>query len=334
MFSIVTAPTVARLINEDLTGCVAIMRDTYLAHARGNTVNPPSVFLRYRTKPNARIIGLPAHLDETRPVSGIKWIASYPDNIRDGLPRASAVLILNHDNTGYPFACLEGAIISAARTAASATLAAEYLVATGRRVRTLAIVGAGFIARHVYQFLSGTGWTIENVLVYDTDPREAQRFVERVCVPERHRSLVITKDLAAAVRPADLVLFATVAPKPHVHEPRLFEHHPVVLHISLRDLAAELILNACNVVDDIDHVMQADTSPHLAEQLTGSRHFVTGTLADVIEGRCTVDQERTVVFSPFGLGVLDIAVGRWVYDRAVFAGDFIPIDNFFGDLQR
>src|SRR2546425_12853668 len=55
---------------------------------------------------------------------------------------------------------------------------------------------------------------------------------------------------------------------------------PVVLHISLRDLAPEILLRSQNMVDDVEHVMKANTAPHLAEQQTGNRSFVTGTLAE------------------------------------------------------
>ncbi|CAM5701358.1 hypothetical protein SPURM210S_00412 [Streptomyces purpurascens] len=62
------------------------------------------------------------------------------------------------------------------------------------------------------------------------------------------------------IRLSDLIVFATVADRPHITEPSWFRHNPVVLHVSLRDLAPEVLLGATNVVDDIDHCLRAATS--------------------------------------------------------------------------
>jgi ornithine cyclodeaminase len=130
------------------------------------------------------------------------------------------------------------------------------------------------------------------------------------------------------------VVFATVAGQPHVTDPAWFSHNPLVLHVSLRDLAPEILLASANFVDDIDHCLKADTSPHLAEQLTDSRDFLDGTLDDVMAGRVTVPTGRPVVFSPFGLGVLDLAVGKHVYDELARSGELRVIDGFFHELRR
>src|SRR6266581_4641096 len=156
--SIINGKTVSDIIRAHRDECVEIVRNAYLAHAHGKSVNPDSYFLRFPDKPDCRIIALPAYLGKSFDVAGIKWIASYPDNIHRGFPRASAVLVLNNYETGYPFAMLESSIISAARTAASAVLAADWLTGKAGRVRSLGIVGTGFIARYVYDFLVHTGW--------------------------------------------------------------------------------------------------------------------------------------------------------------------------------
>ena len=97
-----------------------LVEATYRLHGAGDSVNPPSYFLRFPDRPSARIIALPASIGGPHRVDGLKWISSFPGNVAAGLPRASAVLILNDHDTGYPFACLESSIISATRTAASA----------------------------------------------------------------------------------------------------------------------------------------------------------------------------------------------------------------------
>ena len=327
-FSVITGKSIHRIVLEDLGGCIDAVRDAYLAHDAGRSVNPNSVFLRFADRPNARIIALPSHLSSPWNISGLKWVASYPDNVAKGFPRASAALLLNSTEHGYPFACLEGSVISATRTAASAVLAASHLRDGNRQVRTLGIVGTGLIAHCIYLFLVGTGWEIENVLLFDLDQKRAEKFAAKIKKPKGHQVSVVP-EISGLLTKSDLVVFTTVAGRPHVNDPELIAHKPVILHVSLRDLHPELLLDACNIVDDADHVLQADTSLHLAEQLTGRRNFITGTLAQVITGRCSVDHSRPVVFSPFGLGVLDLAVGKLVYERAVSTGQHQIIDGFF-----
>jgi ornithine cyclodeaminase len=41
-----------------------------------------------------------------------------------------------------------------------------------------------------------------------------------------------------------------------------------------------------------------------------------------------------VIFSPFGLGVLDLAVAKWVYDQVAHDGSLHTIPGFFHELRR
>ena len=332
--SIINGKTVSDVIRENRDECIDIIRHAYITHARGQSANPDSYFLRFPEKPDSRIIALPAYIGNGIDVAGLKWIASYPGNVKRGFPRASAVLVLNDYETGYPFAVFESSIISAARTAASAALAAYWLNGQSRETRSLGIVGTGLIARYVYEFLVDTGWAIDDVRLYDRSPHESEKFRDTVCRLDDHETVTIDENIEDLIRGSDTIVFATVAAEPHVTDPALFEHNPLVLHVSLRDLAPEILLESQNVVDDIEHVMKANTSPHLAEQLTDDRSFVTGTLADVIEGRCSVDRSRPIIFSPFGMGILDLAVGKWIYDEAVASGRDLRLDDFFYEVAR
>ncbi|SDL37734.1 ornithine cyclodeaminase [Lentzea albidocapillata subsp. violacea] len=313
---------------------VDLVEQAYRVHGDGNTVNPPSYFLRFPDRPSARIIALPASIGGTAAVDGIKWVSSFPENIASGLPRASAVLLLNDPATGYPFACLEGSIISAARTAASAALAADVLTRGHDRPRGLGIVGTGLIARYAHTYLAGTGWTFDEIGLYDLDPAQAAGFRGYLERSGHDGRIVVHDSPESLARSSGLIVYATVAATPHVTDPSWFAHAPLVLHLSLRDLAPEVVLESANVVDDIDHCLRANTSVHLAEQLTGDRSFVSGTLYDVLTGVLKPEHGRTLVFSPFGLGVLDLAVGRHVHDEVTRAGTALPVEGFFAELNR
>ncbi|MFH9090381.1 2,3-diaminopropionate biosynthesis protein SbnB [Streptomyces sp. NPDC017673] len=335
-FSVISGAQVHQVLAGAEDEVVSTVEAAYRLHGEARTVNPDSYFLRFPDRPSSRIIALPASVGGDVDVHGIKWISSFPENVAAGLPRASAVLVLNDARTGYPFACLESSIISAARTAASAALAADRISrARGTRPTRVGFIGTGLIARYLHTYLAASGFAFEALGVHDLSAEHAEGFTGylRRTAPEGTEITVHDKpeDL---IRASDLVVFATVAGEPHVTDPEWFTHNPLVLHVSLRDLSPEIILFAWNAVDDIDHCLKAGTSPHLAEQLTGNRDFVAGTLHDVLTGAITPPADRPVVFSPFGLGVLDLAVAKYVYDRVRDADQLHTVPGFFHELKR
>ncbi|AYN37799.1 2,3-diaminopropionate biosynthesis protein SbnB [Streptomyces dangxiongensis] len=333
-FAVISGEQVHQALDGREKELVDLVEATYRLHGAGDSVNPPSYFLRFPDRPASRIIALPASLGGPVRVDGMKWISSFPDNVRSGLPRASAVLILNDHDTGYPFACLESSVISAARTAASAALAADRLSGTRPRPRRVGFFGTGLIARYIHTFLAGTGWTFDAIGVHDLSADSAAGFSGYLRQAGAGEQVTVHDSAEDLVRSSDLVVFATVAGRPHVTTPGWFRHNPLVLHVSLRDLAPEVLLASANYVDDVEHCLKADTSAHLAERLTGNRDFLDGTLNDVLLGRAVPPRDRPVVFSPFGLGVLDLAVGKYVYDQVARAGELRLIDDFFHDLRR
>ncbi|WP_067464434.1 2,3-diaminopropionate biosynthesis protein SbnB [Actinomadura macra] len=312
---------------------IELVEAAYRLHGEGRTVNPDSYFLRFPDRPSDRIIALPASVKGDAGVHGIKWISSFPGNVANGIPRASAVLILNDARTGYPFACLESSIISAARTAASAALAAAVLAdRRGARPRRVGFIGAGLIARYIHTYLAANGFTFDTLGVHDLSAAHAEGF--QGYLQRTEKGVITVHDTAEAlVRSSDLIVFATVAAGPHVTDPAWFAHNPLVLHISLRDLSPEIILSSCNIVDDIEHCLKANTSTHLAEQHVGHRDFVT-TLYDVLTGKTTPPAGEPVIFSPFGLGVLDLTVARHVYDHVAASDGLHTVPDFFNELAR
>jgi 2,3-diaminopropionate biosynthesis protein SbnB len=332
---VIPGAAVSAVLSEARPEVMKTVETAYRLYHAGEAVNPPSCFLRFPAMPGSRIIALPAFAGGDSQTAGVKWISSFPGNLEAGMPRASAVLILNDCQTGRPYALLEAAGISAARTAASAAIACTAVCAHGRerpaawlRRASVAFVGTGVIARAIAAYLQHAGLGLTDVICHDLAEPRAAGFC-RWLAEELNAAGCRTAGLAAALE-QDLVLFATTAAAPYVPAGTRLRPGQLVLHVSLRDLAPETLLAANNVVDDVGHCLTAQTSPHLAAGLSGSRDFITGTIGQALAGRLRLDPGRPTIVSPFGLGVLDVAVGRLVYERArgdarvVTVGGFIP----------
>jgi len=330
-FNVISGKVVDEALKANFNQACAAIKEAYVLHGKQKSVNPNSYFLKFPENPNARIIALPAFLGGEFDLSGIKWIGSYPENREKKIPRASAVLILNDSKTGYPFACMEASIISAMRTAISAVIAAEYL--THKSARNIGFVGNGLIAHYIAKVFKRRGWGFENVFLYDTSLEESTNFQQRIN-KKPIGPVTICKSTDELVAQSDLIVFATTASTPYFNNPNVLSHNPCLLNISLRDISPDIILTSNNIVDDIEHVLNANTSPHLAFQKCQDKRFINGVFSDLIQHKNILNKNKPTIFSPMGMGILDLALGKIVYNYAVEKGLGAVIDNFFYELNR
>lgn len=307
---------------------MAAVEQAYRAHQREQTSLPHSTFLRFPDSARDRIIALPAFLGGEFNVAGMKWIASMPGNLELGLERASAVMILNARRTGRPEAILEASIISAQRTAASAAVAARELCQAPPPV--IGLIGCGPIQYQICRFLAAVWPGAQSYLAFDLDPQRSARFGERLARLRPQLEYRAAASVQEVLAGSPLTSFATTAVEPHVDDLSMCPPSTTILHVSLRDLMPQVILSHDNMVDDVDHVCRANTSIHLASELAGHRDFVRCTLGQHLEGAAPAPNpaHRIHIFSPFGLGILDLAVARLVCQRATEAGLGLEIGGF------
>ena len=142
---------------------------------------PPKIAIHPRPT-DSFVHAMPAHLRDTEPAGdlvGMKWVAGYATNNALGLPGISAVVVLNDPETGLPVAMLDGAPITAERTAAVSGVAVRRFGpqagpdgwATGSPVH-VAIIGAGVQGHSHLPMFGGVlpGCTVH---LFDRDPARA-----------------------------------------------------------------------------------------------------------------------------------------------------------------
>lgn len=307
---------------------LSAVQTAYVMHAEGQSQIPLSTFLRPPDKPDSRIIALPAYLGGKDPVIGLKWISSFPGNVHNGMQRAASVSILNDLESGYPLAVMESSGISAARTAASAALASHVLQGPNL-VHSVGLIGCGTINHKTIAYLAEIHPEIRRAVLFDVVAEHAE--ISATTLGKRHPQIAFRSGSLADVLRTQTVSIATTDSSYWLDLDR-YPDRPkgqVILHVSLRDLSTDTIRGAYNVVDDPEHVCQKETSLHKVAQELGHRGFIHATIGDLISGRTAPRRgDDTVVFSPFGLGILDLAVCAEVLRAADTAKIGIVVDGF------
>lgn len=302
----------------------------YMACDRGDAVMPANSYLRFPGKEKERIIAKIAYVGGDFEAAGIKWISSFPENISRNIERASAALILNSVETGRPTAVLEGSIISAKRTAASAALAATCLWQQ-EEARSVGLIGCGLINFETLGFLVSCFPGISHVALYDLSRERASQFQAKVSRSWPALKTRISGSFEETADQSQILSLATTAVTPHVESLPHVADQKLVLHLSVRDLAPDVVLDADNVVDDVDQVCSNATSLHLAEQKAGHREFIRCTLGEILNGSepARAENSPTTIFTPFGLGALDIGVGELARSLALQEGVGQEVRGFF-----
>jgi len=309
----VTDARIDAVLSRDRGKVMRLVTEAYRLYAEGQAVEAAPSYLRPPHDPRARIIAKPACLYGDAPVAGVKWVSSFPGNLGLGLPRASGLLVLNDMRTGLPIGSLEVAAINAHRTAASAAMALERLHGGTRGGQTIALVGTGHIGWQMACYLVHEGWNPDAWVLRDLDKGREQAFAQRLRTLTPGAAIRQAPSADQAVAQAEIAVFTTTAGVPHLHE-LVLKPEQTLLHISLRDLGVRVIAQAHNYVDSAALAFSHQTSLHLAEQSLGHRNYLSGEIGRVLAGGRPTDG-RPVIFSPFGMAVLDLAVGQWVLNQ-------------------
>jgi len=325
---IIRAPDVEAALKGREKRVLDAVQKAYETHSRGASSLPHSSFLRFPDSDKDRIICLPAYLGDDYQLAGVKWIASMPDNVARGMERASAVIILNDRASGRPTAVVEGSIISKQRTAASAALASKVL-APGEP-EAIGFVGCGPINTTIAQFLATVWPNVSRLMAFDLDPARAEVFGVALLEQQPNADFRVAATLEEMLGECPMVAFGTTAITPYVDNLDACPAGATILHVSLRDLKAGAILSNHNIVDDLDHVNRAATSIHLASEQEGHTDFVHSSLGDILLGNANLPErdDRKLIFSPFGLGVLDLAVADLVLNTLADDGGGTLVKSF------
>ena len=311
--------------------CLERVLDTFRWVGSGEVdqVNPVNLYVHDRSGPEPEfghgvIQAFPAMI---RPLdrAAVKWLGSYRQNQRRGLPAISALDLVSDTDTGMPLALVDGTSVTNMRTGGHAAVGAKFLARSDSS--TVSIIGCGNEGRTHLRLLNEL-FAISSVIAFDVSSAQLDDFERDV---DEWFGIETTRasSVEEAVAEADIVCVVTTAPEPVLMEEWLRAGTHVCAATGFRDVD-----KACAkkfdkwVVGWYGRDLEWVEGPEVGKlgglqpgDLT-SADIHADIASELIPGTRPGRQsptERTIM-THMGMPALDAAVASLVYDLAVAEG--------------
>lgn len=268
---------------------------------------PIKPYLRYGDLQN-RIIAMPAFVGGKINRSGIKWIASFPDNFNKGIDRAHSVIILNDAGTGKPVSVINSGSLSAIRTASvSGLILKKFMELKRHKTVKVGIVGFGPIGQyHLSMCAELLGDALEEVLLYDL------KSISKDTIPPMIREKVtLVESWQEAYKEADIFITCTVSKEPYIDiKPKASSLH---LNVSLRDYKTVVFpwFAKGMIVDNWNEVCRENTDVEMFHKVNGLTENGVKLMQDVLNDFLKIlDDDQAIMFNPMGMAVFDMAIAN------------------------
>lgn len=262
-------------------------------------------------EPDASFLAMPAWEEGGKLAVKILFIA--PGNSARNLPAVNASVMVFDAITGQAEAAMEGAELTARRTAATSALAADLMAREG--AKSLLIVGAGTIAGNLIDAHQAVR-NYESVRIWARRPEQARTLAERF-----GGNVTASTDLDAAVAEADVISAATIANDPLIKGALLKDgsHLDLVggFTMDMREADSEALKRAAGgiIVDTYDGAMAeaGDITQPLADGSI-TRTDIVGDMAELCRGEAQPRRSDTQItaFKSVGAAIEDFIAARMV----------------------
>jgi ornithine cyclodeaminase/alanine dehydrogenase len=291
------------------------VEEVFKAHGRREVVMPAKITLDLkRMGIESWTNAMPAYIKPLN-AAGIKWAGGYINNSSKGLPYIFATIILQDPETGQQISIMDGAYITNLRTGAVAGLCAKYFARSN--ATKVAIIGGGTQARTSLDAMTRL-LQIQEVWVYDKLPVAAEQYATDMSLAH-NLHVTVARTAQDAVEGADIIVTATPSDEPIVQFKWIKKGSVSISLGSYQEFDDQTPLASDKVyVDSWDQCQHRGELAHLVGTGAFTRENLYGEIGDYLVGQVAgrESDSETILVVPIGLGSLDIAIGKRVYDKA------------------
>jgi ornithine cyclodeaminase/alanine dehydrogenase-like protein (mu-crystallin family) len=297
--------------------CVVALDPTMRAVSEDRAIMPLRQYMNIPGT-DGKFTMMPGYVDTPR-TFGFKVVAKFPREADSKYgSHVGAVMIFDAD-IGIPIALMDGAELTAIRTASASALATKTLARD--HSSTLAILGTGTQAEHHVHAIRAVR-PIRNIRIWGRNQGHAAKLLSRLQLPDSIQTS-IAEDVTTAVESADIVCTTTAATTPILEAAQISPGCHVNLVgaaiIEAAESSADLVAASRFFVDyRASALAQAgELACAIREGLVDESH-IAGEIGEVllgqIEGR--QDASQITVYKSLGVAAQDLAAAFAAYENA------------------
>jgi alanine dehydrogenase len=311
----------------DIEELIRALGDAHIQYSSGKTVMPVRLVVPL-PQIRGRITSMPGYLNQDQAL-GMKVVTYFEDNPKLNLAPILAAVMLFSAKTGKLSAVMDGAYITAIRTACASALATEALANAG--AVALGILGAGVQARAHIQALTRVR-RLRQIKIFSPSGASAEA-LKRDCEADLPVPIEVVRSAEAVVRDSDLLVTATTAKepivrsewlKPGVHINAVGSHRP-----DSREIDGATLARAKVVVDSRDAIMAecGDILLALKEKSVGS-DIIHGEIGEILAGTKPgrSNSHEITLYKSVGIAIQDVAAANLVYHKALERNVGVAVD--------
>ncbi len=315
---LITAEDQKSIFFDNLSDAVSIVETAFNKKVNGEVLLPDKISVVFDQETQNRINCMPGALLKDK-LYGVKWVAVFPENPKEGYRNVTGTIILSELDHGHTLSVMDAGYLTEIRTAAVGATAAKYL--SREKSHTIGFIGAGQQARRHLDMVKIVRPGLKTCYVSSLADGSTDRFIEEERAIHPDMTFINCQDdYESAVKNADIIVTAISGQEP-ILKAKWIKSGAFYIHVAGWEDEYAVPKKAAKIVCDdwecIKHRTQ--TISRMYKEGLLSDNEIYGNLDEIVTGikPARENEEEFIYFCSVGLAFIDVSFAKYVYETCL-----------------
>jgi ornithine cyclodeaminase/alanine dehydrogenase-like protein (mu-crystallin family) len=309
------------VMQANLPDAIDVIETAFKKKISGEILLPDKISVIFNEDTQNRINCMPGALLSDK-VYGVKWVAVFPENPKEGYRNVTGTMILSELEHGHTLSVMDAGYLTEIRTAAVGATAAKYLARED--AKTIGFIGAGQQARRHLDMVTLVRPEIKTCYVSSLADGSTERFIEEERLLHPDIEFIDCQDnYEKAIVDADIIVTAISGQEP-ILKAKWIKKGAFYIHVAgwedeyaVPKLASKIV---CDDWECIKHRTQTISRMYKEGLLRDDEIY--SDLDEIATGRKPgrESDDEFIYFCSVGLAFIDVSFAKYIYDKCIERG--------------